>query len=275
MITHEIPMIVDSSPLAGALNISADGSQFEINLEDAIQIPSSATSATVQVQEATVWWVTPNILTNINDSFSIDDGGGPYNVTVPQGLYDLNTLFASTESAVIAAGGPSGLFNYIADSATQKAVIRLNGIGVSVDFTGATTYRNILGFNSQILGPTIVAQTDFIGDTQASFNIIDYFLIHSDLVPRGVRQNNKYDQTIAQVLINVNPGSQIVSTPFNPPKSPAWDLIGSKKKRIRFWLTDNNNNPVETVGESWSARIVIEYTHEVEEESNERINREG
>lgn len=273
MATHEIPLLVDSSPAAGALNVSADGSQFEINLEDPIAIPSSAMTCTVEVQEATVWWVTPNITTGVNDAFSIDDGGGPYNITVPQGLYDLITLQASVDSAVVAAGGPSGLFQFIADSATQKVVIRLIGIGVSVDFTIANSFRDILGFNSQVLGPTVVAQTDFLGDNQAAFNQINYFLIHSDLVNRGIRQNNTYDQTIAQVLIDVPPGSQIISRPFNPPKSPAWDLIAAKKKRIRFWLTDDQNRPVETVGESWSARVIIAFTHSVEEETNDRINR--
>lgn len=262
MVLHEIPIIVDSATEAGALNKSADGSSFEISLEDAIQIPKSATSCTIQVQEATIWWVIPNIITGVNDAFSIDDGGGPYNITVPQGLYDLPTLDTSVDSQVVAAGGPSGLFNFLADSATQKVVIRLNGIGVSVDWTGATTFRDIMGFNSQVLGPTVVTQTDFLADNQAAFNQVNYFLIHSDLVSRGIRTNNTYDQTIAQVLIDVPPGSQIVSTPFNPPRSPAWDLIGGRRKRIRFWLTDELNQRVDTNGENWSARVVIEYTHD-------------
>lgn len=270
MVKHEIPIIVDSSIAAGALNKSADGSSFEINLEDAIQLPKTATSATVQVQEATVWWVIPNITTGVNDAFSIDDGGGPYAGVVPQGLYDLSTLQQSVDSQVVAAGGPSGLFQLIADSATQKVVIRLIGIGVSWDLTGATTFRDLMGFNSQVLGPTVVAQTDFLADNEAAFNQIDYFLIHSDLVNRGIRTNNTYAQTIAQVLIDVSPGSQIVSTPFNPPKSPAWDLIGAKRRRIRFSLTDNNGNLVNTNNENWSARVIIEYTHDVEE-AKERL----
>jgi len=261
MIRHEIPIIVDSDTANGAINKSADGSQFEIQLEDPIQIPSTTTACTVNVQESAIWWVIPNIVNPTNSNFIIDDGGGPYNVNVDTGLYDLSGLQGSVESAVIAAGGPSGLFTFIADNSTQKVVIRLNGIGVSVDFTGATTFRDILGFNSQTLGPTAVATTDFQGDNVAAFNQIDFFLIHSDIVSRGIRVNNVYDQVIAQVLINVPPGSQIVSTPFNPPKSPAWELIGASRNRLRFWLTDQNGNAVNTNGEDWSARLVIEYDH--------------
>ncbi len=258
----QIPIIVDSDVANGAINKSADGSEFEIQLEDPIQIPGSATSVTVEVQEAAIWWVIPNIITGVNDAFSIDDGvGGPFNVVVDQGLYDLSGLQQSTESAVIAAGGPSGMFTMIADNSTQKVIIRINITGASIDFTGATTFRDILGFNSQVLGPTVVATTDFQGDNIAAFNTIDFFLIHSDLVSRGIRVNNVYDQVIAQVLIDTTPGSQIVSTPFNPPKSPAWELIGATRNRIRFWLTDQLGNPVNTNFENWSARVIIEYTH--------------
>ncbi len=262
MVKHEIPIIVDSDIASGAINKSADGSSFEIQLEDPIQIPVSAKSVTVQVQEALVWWVIPNIITGTNDAFSIDDGGGPYDVVVAQGLYDLSSLQQSTESAVVAAGGPSGMFTFLADNATQKVVIRINLAGVSIDFTGGTTFRDILGFNSQVLGPTVAATTDFTGDNIAAFNTIDFFLIHSDLVSRGIRVNNEYDQTIAQVLIDVPPGSQIVSTPFNPPKSPAWELIGSTRNRIRFWLSDQTGAPVNTNFENWSARLIIEYEHD-------------
>jgi hypothetical protein len=272
MSKHEIPIIVDSDVANGAINKSADGSEFEIQLEDPIQIPGSATSANVSVQEASIWWVIPNIITGVNDAFSIDDGvTGPFNVVVDQGLYDLSALQQSTESAVIAAGGPSGMFTFIADNATQKVVIRVNLIGVSIDFTGLTTFRDILGFNSQVLGPTVVSTTDFQGDNIAAFNTIDFFLIHSDLVSRGIRVNNVYDQVIAQVLIDTAPGSQIISTPFNPPKSPAWELIGATRNRIRFWLTDQNGVAVNTNNENWSARIIIEYSHEVEPTRNGRF----
>ena len=175
-------------------------------------------------------------------------------------LYDLNTLQVSIDSAVVADGGASGLFTLIGDSATQKVIIRINGIGISIDFTIANSFRDILGFNSQVLGPTVVAQTDFLADNQAQFNTLDYFLVHSDIVSEGMRTNNTYDQTISQILIDQSPGSQIVSRPFNPPRIPSNELIGGKRKLIRFWLTDQSNNRVNTNNENWSARIIIEYT---------------
>lgn len=260
MVRHEIPLIVDSDEKNGAINKSADGSEFEIILEDPIRIPADAESVSVSVSEALIWWTIPNLITGENDAFSIDDGvGGPFDVVIPQGLYDLSALQQSTESAVVAATGPAGMFTFIADTATQKVIIRINQIGVSIDFTGSTTFRDILGFNSQVLGPTLLAQEDFPADNVAAFNQIDYFLIHSDIVTRGIRVNNVYDSVIAQILINTGPGSQIVSTPFNPPKSPAPELIGASRNRLRIWLTDQNGIAVNTNTENYSARIIIEF----------------
>ena len=120
--------------------------------------------------------------------------------------------------------------------------------------------REILGFNSAVYGPYINAPVNILADTTAAFNTVNYFLIHSDIVSKGVRFNNTYNQTIAQVLINVAPGSQIVSTPFNPARSDASDLAGSRRSNLRFWLTDDQDRPVNTNNENWSARIVIHYS---------------
>lgn len=266
MTTFEIPLIVDSDTAAGAINKTADGSTFEIELNDPITIPADATNVTVQVQEATIWWVIPNIITGDNDTFSLDDGlgGGPYVITVPQGLYNLNGLQQSVESALVTAGSAPSQFTFIADNATQKVIIRLNAIGVTVDFTVGTTFATILGFLvTDVLGPTVVAQTDFTASNVAAFNVIDFFLIHSDIVPQGIRINSSYNQTIAQVLIDTTPGKQIVSRPFNPPKSEAQNLIGALRRRLKFWLTTQDGTTlVNTNSENWSARVIISYTHD-------------
>lgn len=276
MATFEIPIIVDSSAAAGAINKTADGSTFEIELDDPITIPADAVNVHVQVQESTIWWVIPNIETNINDTFSLDDGlgGGPYVVTIAQGLYDLSGLQQAVESALVTAGAAGGQFTFLADNATQKVIIRLNATGVTVDFTVPNTFFVILGFLvTDVLGPTVVAQTDFTATNVAAFNTIDYFLIHSDIVPQGIRTNNSYNQTIAQVLIDTTPGSQIVSRPFNPPKSEAQNLIGALRRRLKFWLTTQDGvTLVDTNSESWSARVVISYTHDMSIGHENRVN---
>ena len=57
----------------------------------------------------------------------------------------------------------------------------------------------------------------------------------------------------------MSPGSQIVSTPFHPAKSNGQTLAGTVRTNLRFWLTDDQQRSVNTNGENWTARIVIDF----------------
>jgi len=270
----EISLIVTSDIDAGAINKSPDGSAFSIKLEgNGIVIPIDAYNVSVAVEESGIWWTVPNFITDVNDLIYIT---GPndsnvltnFIVRIPQGLYDLTALNTAIQSELEALGArtidpvssnPLPLIALLSDNATQKVRLRINYDNVSVDFTQPNTFREILGFESQIYGPYSNAPLSILAENTASFNQVNYFLIHSDMVRNGLRFNNNYNQTIAQVLINVPPGSQIISTPFNPAKSEANDLAGNQLSRIRFWLTDDKNRPVNTNGENWGCRITLRY----------------
>tara|TARA_R110000772_G_scaffold53495_1_gene122398 strand:+ start:6641 stop:7498 length:858 start_codon:yes stop_codon:yes gene_type:complete len=274
-IKEEISIIVSSDSKTGALSKSLDGSRFEIQLDgEGLHIPKDAMNVTVEVEEATIWWSIPNIITGENDKIYIygdSDDAVPvpqlYTITVPQGLYDLSALNLAILSELESQGARTldgtgaslPLISMSADSSTQKVRLRFNYPNVYVDFTQANTMRDILGFNSAVYGPYAGAPQNILADSTAQFNTVNYFLIHSDIVSKGVRFNNTYNQTIAQVLINVAPGSQIVSTPFNPARSGANELAGSRRTNLRFWLTDDQDRAINTNNENWSARIVIHY----------------
>tara|TARA_R110000850_G_scaffold4481_2_gene20283 strand:+ start:503 stop:1615 length:1113 start_codon:yes stop_codon:yes gene_type:complete len=359
MIPEELSFIVTSDPAQGATNRTADGSSFEVQLDDGLQIPKEALNVNVSVESATVWWSVPNIITGENDkmyisgeeapvltsfaamgfdnlnTLSLTNGNldilqaagaplptsqflvgdtiildtGPlansrfiiqaihrnlsgrlnytvvpnttsqavgtwtftrsrpgvvsnFVVTIPQGLYDLAGLNQTIQRGLENAGAqvdPNPLLVFSSDAATQKVELRVNHDDVTVDFRPNDTPRIILGFDSLLYGPYPSAPIEFLAPNIAEFNQVNYFLIHSDLVNRGIRFNNSYNQTIAQVLIDVAPGSQIISTPFNPAKSSANELAGAKRTNLRFFLTDDRQRRVNTNGEFWTARVVITY----------------
>ena len=264
-VPEEISMIVSSDPQNGARNVSPDGSYFEVQLEDGLKIPKDALNVNISVEEATVWWTIPNIITGQNDKLYIT---GPdtadviqnYVITIPQGLYNLSGINEAMIRELEAAGSkfdPEPLISLSPDEATQKVEMRFNYATVSIDFTQNNTPREILGFNSQVY--SAVPINPILAPNTAQFNQVNYLLIHSDLTNKGIRFNNSYNQTIGQVLIDVPPGSQIVSTPFNPAKISAQELAGTTRTNLRFWLTDDENRRINTNGEYWSARIVIKY----------------
>jgi hypothetical protein len=267
MIPEEISFIVSSDPSQGASNRSASGSYFEVQLQDGISIPQDALNVNLSVQEATVWWTVSNINTGENDTLVItgpdtSDNVQTFTVVIPQGLYDLGGLNQAimreleNQDAKI---DPSPLVTLTGDEPTSKVEVRLNYDTVTLDLTGATTPRDILGFNSQVIGPFAGAPETVLGDNIASFNQINYFLLHSDLTTSGIRLNNAYNQTVSQILIDVSPGSQIVSKPFNPAKIGVQELAGVKKNLIRVWLTDDKNRRINTNGEYFTARMVLSF----------------
>jgi hypothetical protein len=269
MTTQEISMIVSSDPSQGASNVSQDGSSFQINLDaDGLQIPKEANNCQVRVDQASVWWSIPNIITGQNDKLYITapnvlDQSTNYVITISQGLYDLPMLNLTIQRELQnqqAKISPKPVISLVADDATQKVGILRNYTDISIDFTQLDTFRQILGFNSQTISANATAPLTTIADNTASFNTLNYFLIGSDIVSKGIRFNSEYNQTIAQVLVDVAPGSQIVYQPFNPARCDASNLIGSKRTSLRFFLTDDKNRRVNTAGEYWSARIVISYT---------------
>jgi hypothetical protein len=274
MLKLDVPFLLDSDVSNGAENVTADGSRFSVSLDDPIKIPSDAKSCLVSVQESTIWNTVPNVLTGVNDKFYLvtPDNVAIQTVTIPQGLYALADLEEACKReylAQVVGATATTWFNFIADNSTQKVVINLPVAGVQLFFDEenlgfcVNTFRDLLGIGPFTnVPPAGVSTGDYYqaGANVANFNTLEYFLIHSDLVTQGLRYNNAYNQIIGKVSITAPPGSQIVYEPRNPPRSPANHLIGSSKNVIRMWITDQNNNPVNTSGETWSCRLLIEYT---------------
>lgn len=245
-------------------NSSLGGSSFIIEFGESVKFPSEAKNMTLTVESAIIWWSVPNIIENQNDKFfctgpDLNNVIQSYVVTVPQGLYDLPGISEAITNSLENQGArlvPEPLVSFAPDNNTNRVLIRLNYVGVSVDFTQPQTIREILGFDSVVLvRPPIIHTAANI----AAFNTVNYFLVHSDLVSAGLRYNDAYYQVITQVSIDVSPGSQIVSEPFLPPRVDCQNLAGARLTRCRFWLSDDQNRTINTNGENWSVRISIKW----------------
>jgi hypothetical protein len=274
-IEHETTLIFSSDVKAGAVEVSDDGSAFTGVLEEPLEIPKDAYTCSVAVASATIWWDVPNVFSSgaeANNEFHLEYKGTPYVAAIPQGLYSLSNLESAIEFEFVNQGLPSGLFNLIGDNSTQRVFVRINVADVQIEFV-AGTIMDLIGFNAQLVpagGPTTAAFIQ-LGDTQAKLNTVDYFVIHSDIVQRGVYQNGAYTNAIDSVLIDVPPGSQIVYRPVVQTRVAARGLIGSRKMRFKFWLTDQSNNPVNTNGEAWSVKITVRYVHVLDVQTEKRL----
>jgi len=278
LVPHEINMVVSSNPALGAINRSNTSNSFdsfEVQLDDAFEIPKDALNVTVEVARSSIWFTSPNIITGVNDTIYVfgDDDTLPvpvpqlFTVVLPQGLYDRTGLNNAVQSGLEALGArtldaalaPLPLISIDEDTATQKVVIRFNYTNSYVNFGLPQTFREIIGFDALQYGPYAGAPLDISAPNVAAFNQINSYVITGDIVSKGIRVNNRYAQILTDVPIDVLPGSQIVYTPFNPPKIQSNELAGSRRTNFRFQLTDDSLRPVNTASDYFSFRMVIKY----------------
>ncbi len=257
MITYHVPIVLSSAPEAGARNKSDNGSSFEIYLEKPILIPKEAKYCWIVCQAAEIFNLSPNIQTGVNDRLYLTDGSGALQIVIPQGLYDIPLLNSEIDRQIVASGRTTGALIIEGNDATQKTRLLIRDPS-TIDFTQSDTFRDILGFNSQIV-TTVSANEIVDADNVARFNPIDFYVMHTDLVTRGLRINDRWDQAVAQILLEAPPGNQIIYQPDNPAEIPANNLIGDRHSLINVWVTDQNGVRIDTAGENYSMRLVIYY----------------
>jgi hypothetical protein len=281
-VKEEVPILISSNTELGALNKSANGSAFKVRLEDGLAIPKNAVNVNLRVESASVWYTTPNIITGVNDTLSItgpdkNDVLTNFNIVIEQGLYSVDNLTYAIEVGLQQTGAKyldnqgvrKPLIEFTPQTATGKLLLDINYDNVTVDFSASRNFGEILGWINQVVGPFPGQEMPVIlvPSNVAKFNQIDYYLINSSIIDQGLRVNSRYNHTIARVLIDVEPGSQIIYSPNHPTRCNANSLRGVRKTELEFWLTDQNYRRVDTQGENWSANIVIEYYLPINDQS--------
>lgn len=253
--------LFSSSPLLGATNISPDGSQFTATLQEDFRLPANAGNVTVEVNSASIWYNTFN-LTEKNNQFQFQRvfPAIVQTIFIPPGLYSFDAL-NNELLAQLTAGGISN-YRLVANQPKQRVYESFTPFpnGIVQTFWPEGTFYDLLGFNvnRNTVYPNSGPQA-YIGDRTARFNQVDYYLIHSSLVSRGIRTNGTFLQTIAQVPITQPPGSELYYNPMNPVKTSARELEGAVVSQVTCLLTDSNNNPVNTQGEAFTVGVVIRW----------------
>jgi hypothetical protein len=262
MSTFEIPLLVSSNLSSGAFNVNAGKSKWDVSFPQEIKIPQQARNVTVECSSATIWYTSYNISSALNNNkFYLDvDSDAIYTVTINDGLYDLSSLAHSINVGLVNQGLASSIITFTGDTSSQKVVINFTVAGLRVDFTGANSCKSIMGFSSAVF-PTTYTTGKFsvYGDIVASFNTVDYYILHTDLLIGGISINGKSTSAVARVLITSPPGTQLEFQPNNSIKIAAQHLAGTSISRMHCWITDQSGNAPEFTDSS-SMLIVIKYT---------------
>ena len=267
LLPRVISCAFSSDPAQGALNVHNNGSSFTVALNKPISIPAAAVSCTVDVIQSNIWFVTPNISADLkNNNFyfsSAVTNPGSYHIVIPDGLYSLEDLNTTLGREFANLGFASNIIVLTGDGPTSRSILSFTIAGLEADFTQANTIRSVLGFNartSPATPPSAAGQSDY-SDLPASFNQTNNFYIRSSLIAGdGLPINNEAAGIIASVPIDVAPGQQIIYQPQSPIDVDAASIIGRPIQSISFDLLDDQFQPINTVGETWSVILHIHYS---------------
>ena len=264
ILKKKFSMFFSSDPLTGARNVSADGSEFSVQLNNPLSIPSNCLDCSLSVIQSSIWNTSYNISADFgNNIFAFNVAETPYSITIPDGLYSLSGLNAYLSTQFVNLGLAANVITLSGDDSTQKTILTFTGVGDYVDFTVPNNLRLVLGFDSRLAplfpGAPSVGFSEF-SDNTAQFNRNNSYLITSDLVSNGIPINSTAANIIGSVPIDVSPGSQISYSPMNPLNFDGSELIGTIKNFFSFQLRNQSLQPTPTAGELWSLVILFEYS---------------
>lgn len=192
----ELSLIVSSDPDSGAFNRSADGSYFEIFLQNkGISIPKEAKRAFLTTEESNLWWSIPNIITGVNDKLYIT---GPEGVEVKS-----NHDLGFSQTAIISAS--AGTFTITDPSASLPTDGFATGDIIKVEST-SQEFR-ILSIPSQTTAlftavtanpATLVASTGNFERLRGGSGVTDYVVT----LPQGLYDLNLMNNAVITQLEN-------------------------------------------------------------------------
>lgn len=256
---NRIVLNLSSDPALGAVNVSTDGSRFQVDLDTSrgILVPREATSCEVCIMRASIWNSSPNLGPALGNNLFRFTSGATHTIAVPEGLWSLTALNSFLGSEFVARGYPSSLFRLSGLDATNQTTITFANLADSIDFTIGSSLRGVLGFNSRVVTVAVAGGTAY-SDSPAAFNRNDAYQVATNMCD-GLQVNSQTSGVIGIIPITASPGTLINYDPRQLLWIPAPELIGSSRANLRFALVNQAGEATGTGGEKWSATMVIRY----------------
>jgi hypothetical protein len=178
---------------------------------------------------------------------------------IQDGLYDIDSLGLAVDRALTNKQLTSGLIRFSGDFASQRVIAEFTTAGQQIDFSVPNACNVVLGFEP-ILYPTLPTSGNqfIVAPNIANLNVLEYFILHTDLVGMGIPINGIFRNVIGKVLLTSDPGYLINYQPYNPIQVPIDNQIGSSISQVVCWITDHKNAPVQ-MNDNWSMDLIIRF----------------
>ena len=143
--------------------------------------------------------------------FSIDGGTSYTSVLIPSGNYGVQDLNLELQQLVVNNGGATDQFSFVADYNTIRVDLIFYNTNYQIDFSVPNTFREILGFNSQVyLGTTVLHRAENAANIT---NNIDSISINNSIVDSAnILLNNRQSSSLYHITnYGSGPGSYLSS----------------------------------------------------------------
>ena len=256
----QVPLFLDSSTEAGAYNVTPYGDRFTVQFDRPIKIPANAKNATIELNQASVWNTVYNIsAANKNNQIGVILGGVSTTLQIQDGLYDIESLEDAVDRALAAQSLTPGLIKFTGDNASQRVIVEFTAAAQQIDFNVTNPMNTVLGFEIDVYpsAPTTAAD-HYVAPNVANLNVLEYFILHTDLVSTGIPVNGIFKNVIGKVLLTSDPGFLITYQPYNPIQVSVGSRIGTDITQIVCWITNQNNEPIQ-MNDAWGMDLIIRY----------------
>lgn len=183
---EEINLLLSSDSTQGAFNKSSDGAYFEIQLQEGgIQVPKNAKSCFLSCEESSIWWVIPNVITDVNDKIYI---------TGPSGIEEKQNHELGYDQGVFieADGSTFRIFTSLGNVVLPSNIFQIGDI-VKVETTGEEYPIGTIIVNTNYSFQFSTTNTTVLAQNHGNFSRI-----------RGGNGVNNYILTLPQGLYDLN-----------------------------------------------------------------------
>jgi len=251
MPTRILPMYVTSQ----GTGITSDdtGTSIRQDISPTILIPDGAQ---LKIYSASFWWVDPNVTDEFaNRRFIFTSATlGTFNYLLPEGLYDLVTLFDVLNKEATNSGWntvANGAFWKVSENNATGHVFIRTAETVTINWNSGVGFNNTFDLLGYDAGTTTVftAGINFYSPNDAKFNInANTLLLHCSAVDGVIYDGNGSSDICLSVVPAVLPGQQ-------NPWEGNWPSVSNANQTafnsINWYWTNENGRPINMKNNEW------------------------
>ena len=199
----------------------------------------------------------PNITEKNNKfKYSSDRGKTWRTITIKKGTYELREINSYIQREMLKNGDYDQdekryYINIDYYKPTFQTLLEITSDDYMVDFDIENSLASTLGFTNEKLAGSGVYSSSNIIDIES----VNSILVHCDIV-LGAYLNSSRSNTFYSFTQEVSPGFKIIEKPS--PELIFFPVVGRPDiQNIHVWLTDQDNNPIDLMGERLTINMLI------------------